>query len=55
MKTFIVYAAVATAFWRFRQFNILFPSVELADSYIEMKNIADQVYLIPNNEILNEN
>ncbi len=54
IKAFMVYGAVATAFWRFRQFNILFPSAELADSNIEMKNIADQIFSIPNNQILNE-
>ncbi len=52
IKAFIVYAAVTASFWRFRQFNILFPSVELADSYLEMKNLADQIYSIPNSEFV---
>jgi homoserine kinase type II len=42
LGTFIVYGATATAFWRFRQFNILFPTEELKDSYKEMMAIADQ-------------
>ena len=54
LKAFIVYAATATAFWRFRQFNVLFPSEELSDSYIEMKNIADQILLIPMGEIIHD-
>lgn len=41
-KNFIVYAATATAFWRFRQFNILAPIEERKDSYKEMQNLANQ-------------
>lgn len=44
LKPFIVYAATATAFWRFRQFNILSPNEEYKDSYLAMKRIADQVF-----------
>jgi homoserine kinase type II len=46
MKAFIVYGATATAFWRFRQFNILFPTEELKDSYKEMMDIADQAQML---------
>lgn len=44
LKPFIVYAATATAFWRYRQFNILSPNEEYKNSYLAMKRIADQVF-----------
>lgn len=40
---FIIYAATATAFWRFRQFNIYAPLAEMKDRYLEMQSIADYV------------
>jgi len=42
LKVFIVYAATATAFWRFRQFNVLVPIEERKDSYKEMQRLANQ-------------
>lgn len=42
LKAFVVYAATATAFWRFRQFNVLVPMEERKDSYKEMQNLAIQ-------------
>ncbi len=39
----IVYAAAATAFWRFRQYHIFNPDENLKNRYLEMKNIADFV------------
>jgi len=44
IKAFIVYGATATAFWRFKQFNIVHPVERLKDSYKEMVAIADQAY-----------
>lgn len=41
LKDFVGYAATATAFWRFRQFNIIAPTPSHKDTYLEMKNIAD--------------
>lgn len=38
---FMVYAATATAFWRFRQYNLRHPNLSLADSYKEMASLAD--------------
>jgi len=38
---FIVYAATATAFWRFKQYNLRHPNLNLADSYKEMAALAD--------------
>ncbi len=43
LKDFIVYAATATAFWRFRQFNILAPMETYKDTYQAMVRIAEQV------------
>ncbi len=41
-KIFLSYAATATAFWRFRQFNILVPIAARKDSYKEMQQLAIQ-------------
>ena len=41
-KAFVVYAATATAFWRFRQFNILAPIEDRKESYKEMQQLAIQ-------------
>ncbi len=46
LKAFIVYAAVATAFWRFRQFNIIYPDIGLKNHYLEMKDIADSMMVL---------
>ncbi len=46
LKAFIIYAAIATAFWRFKQFNFLEPDEARKDSYLEMKNIADQIFQV---------
>ena len=43
LHIFIAYAATATAFWRFRQFNIIAPTPSRQDTYLEMKNIADDM------------
>ncbi|MCG8636746.1 MAG: homoserine kinase [Desulfobacterales bacterium] len=41
-RPFLVYAATAAAFWRFRQYNLRRPDPELADSYRELAALADQ-------------
>jgi len=41
------YAAIATAFWRFRQYHARNPIKEKADAHLEMKLLADQVHEIP--------
>ena len=43
LNLFIFYAAMATAFWRFRQFNFLAPTPLYKDHYKEMQGIAVQV------------
>ena len=46
INSFIVYAATATAFWRFRQFNIIAPTPSHRDTYLDMKNIADSILFL---------
>ena len=38
------YAAVAGAFWRFRQYNIRYPDKEKAGNYKELSGLADQMH-----------
>ncbi|MEM6316429.1 MAG: homoserine kinase [Bacteroidota bacterium] len=45
LPLFIIYAATATAFWRFRQFNLLVPNEERKEDYKEMQTIADSIKL----------
>lgn len=47
LKAFAVYAAVATAFWRFRQYHLLRPEPQLYDMHLEMQNLADTVSEYP--------
>lgn len=42
LPIFVEYAAVATSFWRFRQYNINYPDRGKTDSYLELSNLADQ-------------
>jgi len=42
IPVFVEYAAVATSFWRFRQYNINYPDRGKADSYLELSSLADQ-------------
>jgi len=50
-KWFLVYAAAAGSFWRFRQYNIRYPHPDKKDNYLELVSLADQVYTmdIPGN------
>ncbi len=43
LKAFAVYAAVATSFWRFRQYHLRRPEPRLHDKYIEMQTFADTI------------
>jgi homoserine kinase type II len=43
----IIYGAAATAFWRYRQYNIIYPDIGKEDNYVEMMELADQVEAIP--------
>jgi len=44
LKVFMEYAAVAASFWRFRQYNLRYPSPEKKDNYLELSCLADQVH-----------
>lgn len=46
LQAFAVYAATATAFWRFRQFNFVVPDPALKDHYLEMQGLADQLMML---------
>jgi len=41
LKAFAVYAAVATSFWRFRQYHLRRPEPQLYDNHVEMQTLAD--------------
>jgi homoserine kinase type II len=43
LKTFAVYAAVATSFWRFRQYHLLRPEPRLYNKHVEMQTLADTI------------
>jgi homoserine kinase type II len=47
LKVFAVYAAVATSFWRFRQYHLLRPEPRLYDMYVEMQTLADTISEYP--------
>jgi len=44
LKIFMEYAAVAASFWRFRQYNLRYPSPDKKDNYQELAFLADQVH-----------
>ncbi|THB77189.1 MAG: homoserine kinase [Desulfobulbaceae bacterium] len=46
LQEHIIYGAAATAFWRYRQFNMIYPGSEKRDAYQEMVACADQVNTI---------
>ena len=47
LKAFAVYAAVATSFWRFRQYHLLRPEPQLYDKHVEMQTLADIISKYP--------
>ncbi len=47
LKAFAVYAAVATSFWRFRQYHLLRPEPQLHDKHLEMQTLADTITEYP--------
>jgi len=47
LKVFAVYAAVATSFWRFRQYHLLRPEPRLYDKHVEMQALADTIFEYP--------
>ena len=47
LKTFAVYAAVATSFWHFRQHHLRRPEPRLYDKHVEMQTLADTISEYP--------
>jgi homoserine kinase type II len=47
LKTFAVYAAVATSFWHFRQHHLRRPQPQLYDKHVEMQTLADIISKYP--------
>jgi len=47
LKTFAVYAAVATSFWRFRHYHRRRPEPQLYDKHVEMQTLADTISEYP--------
>ncbi len=43
LKAVAVYAAVATSFWRFRQFHVNRPQPEFDNKHVEMQELADRI------------
>ncbi len=47
LKVFSVYAAVATSFWRFRQYHLRRPEPRHYDKHVEMQTLADTISEYP--------
>ena len=52
LQLMAIYAAAATGFWRFRQFNVLEPREELKLHYLKMKQIAEQLMAVSRKDFL---
>ena len=53
-KHHLEYGAVATSFWRYRQFNLRFPDLGKQSLFREMSELADQVAGISNKAFIRE-
>ncbi len=52
LKTFTVYAAVATSFWRFRHYHLRRPDPGLHDKHVEMQTLADTISGYPDSRFM---
>ncbi len=52
LNIFVEYAAVASSFWRFRQYNVKHPNPGKADSYKELSSLADQIHTLGSTSLL---
>ncbi len=52
LKTFAIYAAVATSFWRFRQYHLRRPEPQLHDGHVEMQSLADKLSECPDSSFM---
>jgi hypothetical protein len=50
LQAMIVLGATATSFWRYRQYNVLYPDSALADSHRPMDRLADRFEAYPKKE-----
>jgi homoserine kinase type II len=53
LKAFAVYAAVATSFWRFRQYHLRRPEPRFYDKHVEMQTLADTISEYPDSSFTN--
>jgi homoserine kinase type II len=44
LQAFVIYGAVATSFWRFRQYNLILPGSTNSKTHLKMNAIADQIH-----------
>ena len=51
-KPFTIYAAAGMAYWRFKQFNILFPGLGQQNHYLELQQTAEMLLTISNDDFL---
>jgi homoserine kinase type II len=54
LRAFVIYGAVATSFWRFRQYNLILPDSVNSRTYLKMNAIADQVHGLTPEEFYRE-
>ena len=52
LKIFAVYAAVATSFWRFRQYHLIRPNPQMYEKHVEMQRLADIISACPNSRFM---
>ncbi len=50
LKAFTVYAATATAFWRYQNFNFIHVVPHMKNHYLAMRNLADAVQKLPDTD-----
>jgi homoserine kinase type II len=54
LKLHIEYGAIATAFWRYRQYNVRFPNIGKNHSYEEMSDRADQISALSHEDFMSK-
>ena len=52
LQIFTVYAAVATSFWRFRQYHLIRPNPQRYEKHVEMQKLADIISACPNSRFM---
>jgi homoserine kinase type II len=54
LPIYIQYAAIGTAFWRFRQYYIRNPDTDQSAAHLEMQDLADQIHAISQEDFLQQ-